>query len=103
MVFVPSKSSRSHAMMELCHVRLPLFSLAVPPRLAWPRRRTCTVVLLYHPNPLTPSLSPAHPRPRRPIAASYQRDLSLSHMFPTWHRAATIAIESLEASGLASP
>jgi hypothetical protein len=65
MVFVPSKSSRSHAMMELCHVRLPLFSLAVPPRLAWPRRRTCTVVLLYHPNPLTPALSPAHPRPTK--------------------------------------
>jgi hypothetical protein len=89
---LPNMSSRSHAMLEVCHARLPLFSLA-----PWPASpclaSSCTLVPL-HKSRLALC---------RPIAVPYQSDLSFSHVLPTWHRAATIAIESLEASQLASP
>jgi hypothetical protein len=96
---LPNMSSRSHAMLEVCHARLPLFSLApcpASPCLA----SSCTLVPLH-------TQIRSHHKSRlalcRPIAVPYQSDLSFSHVLPTWHRAATIAIESLEASQLASP
>jgi hypothetical protein len=100
MVFVPLDSTLpSNSSLVARDACLPLFSLApcpASPCLA----SSCTLVPLH-------TQTRSHHKSRlaffHPIAVPYQSDLSFSHVLPTWHRAATIAIESLEASQLASP
>lgn len=80
----------------LLSAHLPLFSLA-PCRVALPspRRRP---VLLYHSTPKIRS----HPSPPNILPYFLPHHYS-SHVSPTWQRAATIALQSLEASQLTSP